>query len=412
MGEPALSHGLKALFEANGVGPEVTSWLATSGCVEVAHLANWVDDRTELREAVLNKTSVSGDTGQLAALKQAWREADAQTSRALKRATESLPSEDYDSPLDASVQKDLEKAWRSYYNWPSIPSKRMGADSLLGRISREFQRRQPTMVSVQRVRSLAKSQRGTPAKLRKLSEGVSLQLGEGEEDDDTTATSGLYHYLSQLEILCTTWSVAGIFQVEGAPFCHWWQVQEYAFCCSEKAHEALARNTEESVVHYVSTVEECFRARAVELTRGQEQLTWGKALLQAQRDLASKWAESSSLLVSRRNNNAQRPERPSRPEKPGRPGKPGGPPGGPPGREQPGKPGNGPRAQTANDTASGASICKKWNDSRGCKGKSCPQGKVHCCDVRLALGGRACGSKKHSRGQHDAQRDGAPATLN
>ena len=70
MGEPALSHGLKTLFEASGVGPEVTSWLATSGCVEVAHLANWVDDRTELREAVLNKTSVSGDTGQLAALNQ------------------------------------------------------------------------------------------------------------------------------------------------------------------------------------------------------------------------------------------------------------------------------------------------------------------------------------------------------
>lgn len=67
MEEPALSHGLKALFETNGVGPEVTSWLAASGCVEVAHLANWVDDRTELREAVLNKTSVSGNTGQLAA---------------------------------------------------------------------------------------------------------------------------------------------------------------------------------------------------------------------------------------------------------------------------------------------------------------------------------------------------------
>ena len=51
----------------------------------------------------------------------------------------------------------------------------------------------------------------------------------------------------------------------------------------------------------------------------------------------------------------------------------------------------------------GKEICKAFNDNRGCKGrgkgKPCPNGQLHVCDVVLPSG-KPCGNKNHSRKGH------------
>ena len=49
-----VSPSLKAVFDRNGVESEVVAFLAASGCREIAAFANWVDEKSELKAAVLD----------------------------------------------------------------------------------------------------------------------------------------------------------------------------------------------------------------------------------------------------------------------------------------------------------------------------------------------------------------------
>ena len=391
---------LLQLLERNSVKSEVSEYLTKAGCLSVAQLANWVDKKEDLLEAVLKRTDLKDDQSQLASLKMAWREAEAVTSRGLKRATEALPPEDADAPLDSEEQKSVEQRFRQLYNWPSLPPRQIGSDSLLGRVQREFNRRQPTQLAVSRVRTLAASQKGNPPKQRRLTESVSILWGAVEED--TSSVSGLYAYLALLRVLATTWAVAGSFTAEdnsgnAGIFAHWAETSEYEQMFSERAHAELALHTEDSVVHWITEVEEEVRARAIEFTRGPGQLLWGRALQAAVRE-ADKWAEKRHLLSLRKppgNFFSDVPAPPAVPPK-----------GGGKGTGKKGAPlPNRRKWKHAHTTSAGATICKRYNDARGCSGCN----TAHVCDV-MVKGNRACGQKGHTRMTHDAERHGVPMT--
>ena len=411
--QPAsVSTTLRALLEKNGVDESVIAFLGESGCKELSSFSNWVEQKAELKQAVIDKTPKKDDPGELAKLKQAWREAEALNSRSLKRAAEGLQGEELDSPLDSDVQKQVEDNFRKAYGWPGLPSRQVACDSLLGRVKREFERRQPSMFSILRVRTLAQAQRGNPLKTRRLSESVSLQLGEGE-DDTPASTNGLYAWLLLLQVLCTTWAVAGCFYTEAGSgkrdrFAHWAQTCEYYSEIAYRAHEALLLFTEESVVGWIQMVEEEMRARAIELVRGVQKELWGNALLQALKDCSHRWAETRTSLNPRAK--AVRPQLPVNPQTPVPPGTPT-----PPGRPQPLPPPGGPapspkKWKTGSTLMNGASVCKRWNDPRGCA-KACPNGKAHVCDIVLASSGRICGRKDHPRTKHEPAKHGMPATI-
>ena len=117
--------------------------------------ANWVDDRNELKTAVLDQVQgLTTGRAQLGALKQAWREAEGIVARGLKRAAEGLSDEALDEPLQPDAQKALEKVFAETYRW-QLPASSMPSDSLLGRGKRDFERRQPSMLAVGRAKSLA-----------------------------------------------------------------------------------------------------------------------------------------------------------------------------------------------------------------------------------------------------------------
>ena len=84
---------LKELFDSNGVDQVIADFLKSKGAVTIANFANYVDDKKELRREVLEHTSFKDDNGMLAKLKQAWREAEAQTERAITRSASGLDLE-------------------------------------------------------------------------------------------------------------------------------------------------------------------------------------------------------------------------------------------------------------------------------------------------------------------------------
>ena len=404
----SLRSALTTLLTRNNVDSRVQDWLSAAGCHSVAEFSNWVDDRKDLHQAVLSKlpAPLRDSNAQLACLKQAWREAEAENARTLKRTHELAEAGvDPDTPLEPSYQKEVESAFRALYNWPALPANRVGSDSLLGRVQREFERRTPAQYPVSRVRSLAFSQRGVPTKVRRLSAGVTLSVYDAaEEHDDEPA--GLHTFLSQLSILATTWSVAGCFEAElgtdtgeKAVFCHWAEATSYTQVFEERAYAELPLHTEESVTQWISHVESEMRTRAIELVRGTERLLWGRALVRALRDLSSLWSETRHLLQCRRPpGNFSVPPPPTLGKAQTMP----------PVRSAP-VGANHRKWMHSAATAAGAAICKRFNDQRGCKG-TCPTGKLHACDVTVATGS-ACGRKDHCRLGHDPAKHGAPKLV-
>ena len=292
----------------------------------------------------------------------------------------------------------------------------MPSDSLLGRVRREFDRRTPTPFPVTRVRSLAATQKGAPTKHRKLADNLSITIGGPGDDEDGESGGGLYAWLSSLEVLCNTWSIAGVFDVEvgghgsgvKARFCHWAQACEYLLEVSERAHEQLRFHTEESVLAWVTAVEHEIRNRAIELVRGVEQEVWGKALLAALKDKSFRWSEMKDVLVPRRAppGNFGGPGTP-KPSQAASSSSASGPPGVTPKAAAAAKVPPKRQWHTAGQTSRGVKICKLFNDQRGCA-QNCPKGHAHVCDVQLASTKAACGSKQHNRKGHDAVRHGMP----
>ena len=83
----------------------------------------------------------------LANLKQAWREVEATVSRAVKRASEGLSEVPLDEPLPQAVADVIQQNWMAKYSF-DLEGQYRPSHALSGRIRREFERDQPTLVSV------------------------------------------------------------------------------------------------------------------------------------------------------------------------------------------------------------------------------------------------------------------------
>ena len=150
------------------------------------------------------------------------------------------------------------------------------------------------------------------------------------------------------------------------------------------------------------------------MVRGDEAFPWGYALKQALERKASLWDHKTDLLV-RRSARALEPSTPDRAAKgKGKKGKGSSSDFSPPPpallavkKEETGK-GSEVKRQwvTARYDKNNNTICKKYNDARGC-GSTCPMGFQHVCDVVLA-NGKVCGAKAHNRRSHRVAEHGAP----
>ena len=202
---------LKELFDSNGVDQKIADYLKEKKVVTIANFANFVDDKKELRREVLDHTHFKDDLGMLAKLKQAWREAEAQTERAITRSASGLDLENIDDPLPDPVFKEVKLAFVKHYSWGDMDSRRVGSDSYHGRCRREFERRLPSMFPVLRVRSLAHSSREAPSKRVRLNDDTYLDT-RLNDPENAAGPPCLMTWFSGLDVMTNTWGIVGCFE--------------------------------------------------------------------------------------------------------------------------------------------------------------------------------------------------------
>ena len=389
-----MKEDLKLLLRRNGVHDDVCNWLAASpqDCHDIKVFANIVDEANQLKSTVLSHTSQKDNIGQLARLKQAWKEADGINQTRLKRLGQGIAEDALDEPLDAETRRSKYTVFQNFYQW-TLKAREMVCDSLLGRLVREFEAGQPSMFAVLRARSVANAQRSQPTKKHRISDTVQINVAHAEDDVSVLEdTSRLRTYFACFRTLGTGWAVAGCYDVsyEGKQmkFCRWQDVCTYIGHLEGKAWSAVESFPEDLVLAYILQTEEKIRATAIERCRN-EGMPWGRALLHAWKDEAELWPDAKDEWLMRRFS-VRRTGAKDEPLKPSQPVT---------------SAASKIKPATATMLPNGAEICKRRNDARGCPGAKCPQGKAHCCDVLLATGA-VCASTTHTRAEHDPTKHG------
>ena len=422
------------MLDKSRVDPKITDWLKDQGCESVEELGNWVDKTADLAPKILDKLpqDVKGDDqwvqAQTSRLRLAWRQADAITSRGIKRMAEGISEEPMDDPLDDAVHKDAIAKFKKAYGWVDLPTEIMGSDSLLGRIFREFKKKAHTLLPLSKVKSLADTSGGGSHKRRTLLPGLIIESSSALDDESDSSVAHFMEFLGRLEVLTNTWAVAGVFEASHeskmVKYCAWPEACEYLREMRTHGETALYDYTERSVVCYVVAVEEALRKKVIEGARGESAPPFGSVLKETTGKYAHFWQEKKHLLVNKNpggrvGGNAGGGD-PKGKGKKGRDARGGSTqqqstqPAGKGSKGTKGK-GKGDLAQTVSSNArkrwdiayEGADswrICTRFNDKRGCVWP-CPNNCSHVCNV-LLQSGKVCGAGNHNRFSHDEGRHG------
>jgi hypothetical protein len=157
----SLSTEFTALLNKHSVSDVVKARLVSIDCTSVSKFANWVDEKKELKLAIMAATSEKDDNWSLACVKAAWRTSEARASRACKRQADGLESESIDEPLSSELYASTVKTFMDHKSLTRFfPVWLFPCDSLFGRIHREFEKRSCSFFPLHRVRSLAHTQNG------------------------------------------------------------------------------------------------------------------------------------------------------------------------------------------------------------------------------------------------------------
>lgn len=440
----AMIDDLRQLLVSNMVPQECIDLLETEGCINMKLFSKWAPDRASMQALVLDKCpTYKASVQALAALLQTFDEAVAIVTEMTRRSSAGLDPDSVDEPLLHAVQQALEAKFMKKYSWQLEP-KYQPANAMLGRVKREFDKLAPTIFNVTRVRTVFTSNKQQEPKRRKLATGVTFTFEQDGEEEDQQALK-YRHVFHKYGVLAMCWAMAGNYEVmhEGSKtdFVTWQQSQRYVRTLREKTELLLDSHEEESVVRYLLSVEEQLRGFAVEYTRRSESVPWGLALEQALRDNRDLWSDFKHLLRGHRGAGEIRsidsedlpvphsvqapgktskqlqgsPRRPQHQQQSSQQQQQGSPRKAQQQQQQGNSKGSGGQKgqstgalhATATHTASGSSICKAWNDARGCS-KPCSQGRAHVCDTVL-LKGSVCGRSDHNRRGHNPALHGAPA---
>jgi len=277
---------LKAHLDRNQVHAAITAALSAKKCFTLSQFANLVDERKDWNKFVTGITDIKDVDKEIEAsnVKTAWREADSNFSGSLKRKSEGLyvPDVGIDDPLEESVMVSVKSDFQTNYDWKDFDSARIGSDSMHGRFKREFDKKLPTMYCVLRAKSLAAAAKAPTMKKSKLDNDITITSRAEPEE----AAKSLSSWFSCLDIIVNTWAVTGCFNVthggKEVKYCHWQDADSYKHEFHAMALELLGSHTEWSTFSYLYSMEEKFRAKAIEMARSKEEVPWGTALLRSQ----------------------------------------------------------------------------------------------------------------------------------
>jgi len=411
---------LKAVLDKQGIQQGLQDHMVALSCDTLEAFANWCG-RDEIKANILDGCQAfKDDKAQLARLKMAWRVAEAKVTRDLERSSRGIEQEDLDEPLDEQVATGVWDTFKKAYGWRTLAPEKVGTDSLLGRIFREFQGFKPTLLPLTKVKTLASANSivGPPLKKR-IAEGVTINLDRDYEGPDVDCAGNFYLITKCLSVLASTWAVAGAYEVDfggqRVKFAYWADIMEYADKVMDEAGGKLATYQERSVIQYFITVEEALRTKAIALTRGDQKMPWGLALKEAISANATLWDHQADMLLKKSSGSGgDDKDRQIVPYMGGGRGK-----GKGKGKDSKGQgEGNKDKGRvslrgtdyrrnwkTAKYDGNGKVICKPFNDPRGCK-KDCPNWQEQV-SYAVLMKGALCGAKDHGRWGHKVDLHGA-----
>ena len=396
------------------IAEEVRQHLAKVGCLSVTLFSDWVDDAAEIKDLV-NASPKKDDKAEIAKLKGVYRRCKASTDRAAKREADGLPNEDIDEALPMDVHRDVISTAATFYTYPRFDARTVCKDTQLARFRREFQAWQPSLFCVSKVQTQQASLRLSAPKKQRLTDQVSVMIGEEREEH---VQIDLIVWGEKLSVLGNTWAIVGCYLVtyiengvsSQVHFCSKYESEFYVLDFTSMMVRLRMRFTDTSVYLYLDACEEAFRSKAIEIVRGTEKVPWGKALLRVLREEAAIWLQFRDILVLKHTPapNGQRFGNipalldgvkglgKGKDKDKGKQRTPN-PPAGPGGKQ---------RVKTVTQSSDGVQVCKRYNDHRGCTTKQCQF--AHICDVLLE-NNAMCGGK-HKRKDHDSSRHGKPQT--
>ena len=383
---------------------DIIQFCVACRCNTLKKFANWVEHKGEIQSTFLDGVpACRASREQLAILRQCWAEAVQLVKNEDESGRKRQLEEVSEDPLPVHDQRSLEKVFSQTYNWALEPTLR-GSDALLGRVHREFRNWTPTMLDVGRVRSMAHFTK-TATQKRHRSGEIEIALRGQMEIPDVKDPHKLRNVLMKYTVLGNTWGMGGCFRVsENSPtlYCHWQEATKYVRHLHTMTLPLLDQYTEDSVVSYLTTVEELWRGEMLEYARcGPSAKRWGECLLFVLDKRTHLWDSHRHLLVPRgggKNKGAasstgalpytgQYTVQPPKPV--GVKGK---------GKNSKNKGGSFARSSSTNKY-----ICKGFNEGR-CRAP-CPQKEMHVCNAILTSGWACEGH--HQRNKHDPAKHGA-----
>ena len=393
---------LDALLQKYSIPDEVVKRLKGDPfhITNLTRFANFFESKSQVKSNFCELENVKiKDNGVIADLTQAWREAEADNDRNLKRKSEDIPMEDMDEPLRKEIADPLEKSWWSMHGY-AIPATWRAPPGLLGRIHREFIRKTHVHYIIKKISSLGQSQISVPARKKIKLGDADLTLEGNQTESDEIHVNNCFGYLHALKILMHTMAIAGCYKVsvkktdaDGnesvstetfAPMAalmeHLAAAEAYAIThLNSKTHKF----SDQQVLGRLRTIDETIREEWATRVRGQQESTLGeiqKELFTFQKTL---WltrpdnGQQTTETGGKVNKNKPQYQAQATPPKPK------------PTRMKPAK-GNG------KDKAKGKGKgkCRFWNTPSGCsRGQTCPF--VHACSA-VKGNGKTCGSKDHN----------------
>ena len=300
-----MEESLRTLLKTNGLQDDVIKHIESLTCTSLSLFAVWLTNADQIADRLMKDTAWSANHGVHARLAMAWGEAKAEHDRNTKRKSEGISPANVDEPLREDVQETMIASFRTTYGLKDMLAFLMAADSIFGRIRREFEAHTPSMMNIMKVRTQADT-RGGGAKKHKVSETVTMVTDALEED--TPGAASLWNFTELFRVLVTAWAICGNFDAQWAPsgeakhavrYAHLSDVTEYLYEFLGKVADLKRTYTDYSIMLYLEAVEKKVRAKAISLARGQDKMPWGLALLRALIASASAWSSEERLLQER-----------------------------------------------------------------------------------------------------------------
>ena len=378
---------LKTCLENARVFDDLITWitkdppdgLGLEALEDLVHIFDAAKYEEQSRELLQKNEKYKEDGRALSRLRTAW--CAAKKSVDMETPTNARKTKDGETE-DVIPDKDAEglaKRWDNHHKMVMSIYLRP-ADSLMAKIWKEIQRNEHTVHTAKKIRSIFQ------ATLPNAEESVELKPGVTMEFDKETVTDPqtVVEYYAVMRTLAFAYIYCGSHEVQSskepskkviyAPF------DTNLDYCDESLRYADARSgAAKEKVAWLQKRDEATRSVMVGyMRRGWPQ---GEALATARLELQIEWKLLvPAAQIGQQRDRTRSPKRQQRSNTPPKTA-----------RMAPNQ------RQSLVDYHNNNLICKRYNESRGCTltESDCPIMRSHVCDIDV--GGRACGSKKHSR---------------